>query len=433
MAGESQQTARRSSHLSWRVDLLAESCLRDLRQPWRCPTHSSTFIAKRTKDAGGMFRVVRLCTRSALGACTARVSTVASGLFRLPWPQALPRRCSASCRAGPRTRRDESAAVACTRREADLLCRSAWTAAPATRSGPRSRTASSCASSAAASTAAWECTSASCGALWRAPAPGAAEHPPGRSVTMDSWSPQQLKMMQAGGNDGLNSFVAVRVWDPRLAPRSRVPGRSNTAWLRRPTRAPNTTERRRLRTGRRSRQPRRAAPGQPRRCERRAARPGRCAEARPGGARLGGCLPCAPVLRPRLSLEAVPLRRLLRGRLGLGGGAGAGRAAAARHAVGGGPAGRGRLHAGPAEGVCGGQGRVLLAQDAAERGKVGCAGRLWPAGAEACRRPAGLPPSQGGKYVGFGSAPPPGMPSGGGGSSQVRPAGRAWMPGSRAA
>lgn len=27
---------------------------------------------------------------------------------------------------------------------------------------------------------------------------------------MDSWSPQQLKMMQAGGNDGLNKFVAVR-------------------------------------------------------------------------------------------------------------------------------------------------------------------------------------------------------------------------------
>ena len=31
-----------------------------------------------------------------------------------------------------------------------------------------------------------------------------------RSVTMDSWSPQQLKMMQAGGNDALNSFMAVR-------------------------------------------------------------------------------------------------------------------------------------------------------------------------------------------------------------------------------
>lgn len=31
-----------------------------------------------------------------------------------------------------------------------------------------------------------------------------------RSVTMDSWSPQQLKMMQAGGNDALNTFLAVR-------------------------------------------------------------------------------------------------------------------------------------------------------------------------------------------------------------------------------
>ena len=31
-----------------------------------------------------------------------------------------------------------------------------------------------------------------------------------RSVTMDSWSPQQLKMMQSGGNDALNRFLAVR-------------------------------------------------------------------------------------------------------------------------------------------------------------------------------------------------------------------------------
>ena len=27
---------------------------------------------------------------------------------------------------------------------------------------------------------------------------------------MDSWSPQQLKMMQSGGNDALNRFLAVR-------------------------------------------------------------------------------------------------------------------------------------------------------------------------------------------------------------------------------
>ena len=31
-----------------------------------------------------------------------------------------------------------------------------------------------------------------------------------RSVTMDSWSPQQLKMMQSGGNDALNRFLTVR-------------------------------------------------------------------------------------------------------------------------------------------------------------------------------------------------------------------------------
>ena len=30
-------------------------------------------------------------------------------------------------------------------------------------------------------------------------------------MTMDSWSPQQLKMMQAGGNDALNRFLAVRM------------------------------------------------------------------------------------------------------------------------------------------------------------------------------------------------------------------------------
>ena len=32
-----------------------------------------------------------------------------------------------------------------------------------------------------------------------------------RSVTMDSWSPQQLKMMRAGGNDALNGFLQARV------------------------------------------------------------------------------------------------------------------------------------------------------------------------------------------------------------------------------
>jgi hypothetical protein len=38
-----------------------------------------------------------------------------------------------------------------------------------------------------------------------------------RSVTMDSWSAQQLKMMQAGGNDALNAFVSVRVTRPNAA------------------------------------------------------------------------------------------------------------------------------------------------------------------------------------------------------------------------
>jgi ADP-ribosylation factor GTPase-activating protein 1 len=34
---------------------------------------------------------------------------------------------------------------------------------------------------------------------------------------MDSWSAQQLKMMQAGGNDALNAFVSVRVTRPNAA------------------------------------------------------------------------------------------------------------------------------------------------------------------------------------------------------------------------
>jgi hypothetical protein len=47
---------------------------------------------------------------------------------------------------------------------------------------------------------------------------------PRRSVTMDSWSAQQLKMMQAGGNDALNSFVAVRcTCTPRLRARALTP------------------------------------------------------------------------------------------------------------------------------------------------------------------------------------------------------------------
>jgi hypothetical protein len=33
---------------------------------------------------------------------------------------------------------------------------------------------------------------------------------------MDSWSAQQLKMMQAGGNDALNSFMAVRRHNRRV-------------------------------------------------------------------------------------------------------------------------------------------------------------------------------------------------------------------------
>lgn len=44
-----------------------------------------------------------------------------------------------------------------------------------------------------------------------------------RSVTMDSWSPQQLKMMQSGGNDALNRFLAVRFVDAPCCPARRLP------------------------------------------------------------------------------------------------------------------------------------------------------------------------------------------------------------------
>lgn len=39
---------------------------------------------------------------------------------------------------------------------------------------------------------------------------------------MDSWSPAQLKMMQAGGNDQLNNFFSVSVYSfaPSLRSRS---------------------------------------------------------------------------------------------------------------------------------------------------------------------------------------------------------------------
>ena len=53
---------------------------------------------------------------------------------------------------------------------------------------------------------------------------------------MDSWSAQQLKMMQAGGNDGLNKFVAVRERDA-AAPRARARADASRTWraaIRRP-------------------------------------------------------------------------------------------------------------------------------------------------------------------------------------------------------
>ncbi len=110
----------------------------------------------------------------------------------------------------------------CCRTERPPNHRCAWIAPRRTRSGRRCRTASSCAWSAAASTAAWACTSALCGARprrragmrsgLRRPGPGLAATlgapPPRRSVTMDAWSGDQLRKMQLGGNDALNSFLA---------------------------------------------------------------------------------------------------------------------------------------------------------------------------------------------------------------------------------
>ena len=114
------------------------------------------------------------------------------------------------------------------------VCRHVWTATPETLSGPACHMESSCAWSVVGGTGAWECTSALCGEpptlqetaaevrcihLWlnvSLSCPSLAhtalhacsrKAPLCRSVSMDAWSPDQLKKMHLGGNDVVNNFL----------------------------------------------------------------------------------------------------------------------------------------------------------------------------------------------------------------------------------
>jgi hypothetical protein len=350
-------------------------------------------------------------------------------------------------------------------RRAPALRRPASTATRVTRSGRPCPTASSCASSAAACTAAWACTSALCGAQPQGfdaarcacagrrgvcvSAAGSRAATWRRSVTMDSWSPQQLKMMQAGGNDGLNKFVAVRVGaarrqaaadpvcagaqqygvsketDPRMKYNTRAAAvyrdkikavSEGRPWTAPPVRAGD-------RSGRFAAPARGAdAPAQvekesvgSRQASAPSAKPLRSAGSFEGSwgwddssaaqqqQQHGACY----LLCRRAKQSSRPACRRA--------------PVAALHALGGGPGVGRQLHGRPAERLGRRQGPVLCTQVAGECVQV-CKQIAPPPlrrrSRDGSRRPAGLPPSQGGKYVGFGSAPPPQQQ--GPGSSQVR-------------